>query len=39
MPFLGPKVKGDGRGGGGRAAKKAVGKAVDKVNKTDEDQM
>ena len=38
MPFLGPKVKGDGRGGG-RAAKKAAGKAVDKVNKTDEDSM
>ena len=37
MPFLGPKVKGDGRGGG-RAAKKAIGKAVDRANLTDENQ-
>jgi arylsulfatase A len=35
MPFLGPKVRGDGRGGGKRK-NKSIGKAVEHANKTDE---
>jgi arylsulfatase A len=35
MPFLGPKVRGDGRGGGRKKAKNAD-EAVERVNKLDE---
>ncbi|MFA7368619.1 MAG: sulfatase-like hydrolase/transferase [Kiritimatiellales bacterium] len=36
MPFLGPKVRGDGRGGGRKKDAKVINKAVENANTTDE---